>query len=189
MSLPVGHALVGSLVFAALDRRVRFCSRRAAWLLTLTLPSLPDLDFGFVWFLGFPDSWHRFFTHSLFFAAGVGALAALWVRTRGREGPGWAFLFVTLLVASHDLVDMVGYGPDDGPGGGVMLLWPATNRFYELPWQFLPPGAGESLFWYLRTAWMELFFLGPPVAIVWAIKRWRADDAAARRRGRADPAA
>jgi membrane-bound metal-dependent hydrolase YbcI (DUF457 family) len=172
MSLPVGHGLVGSLVLAAFDRRVRFCPRRMAWLLALVVPSVPDFDFFFVWVLGWPaERWHRTFSHSLTFAVLGGLAAAAIVRLLRRPGPLTAAAYVGALLLSHCFVDMAGYGPH-APGNGVMLFWPFSRHFWSFPFQFLPPGSHAHPIWYLRTALLELVLLGPPVAAVWAAKRW-----------------
>jgi inner membrane protein len=92
---------------------------------------LPDLDvFGRV--LGVDasgDFGHRGVTHSLVFAALLGALAALEAR-RLKVTAGLAFGFVFLAAASHGLLDMATNG-----GPGVALYWPFSGERVFLPWR------------------------------------------------------
>jgi membrane-bound metal-dependent hydrolase YbcI (DUF457 family) len=175
MSLPVAHALVGGAILATFRPRLDFCSPRVALAAAMLLPVVPDFDFAFVWFLGLPVTvWHRTFTHSLLFSAALGLLAALWVRRRGVGTPRAAFGFVTALVLSHAVVDMCGHGHGT-PGRGVMLFWPAWQKYLALPWQFLPPGRHGHPEVYVRTALIEFALLAPALwAYVRALAWWRA---------------
>jgi len=175
MSLPVAHALIGGALLATFRPRLDFCSPRVALAAALVLPVVPDFDFAFVWWLGLPVTvWHRTFSHSLLFAAALGALAAFWVHRRGAGTPRVAFAYVSALVLSHAVVDMCGHGHGT-PGRGVMLFWPAWRHYLALPWQFLPPGRHGHPDVYLRTALVELAALGPPVWLYARLLRaWRA---------------
>lgn len=169
MSLPIAHGLVGGAILTALRPRLDFCSLRAAWVLALVLPVLPDFDFAFVWWFGKPVTlWHRTFSHSILFGLACGAAAAALVRRRGVGSPAMAFGYVAALVLSHAVLDMCGHGHGI-PGRGVALLWPFSMTFYALPWQFLPPGRHGAPAVYLRTALIELLLLGPPVAVFTAL--------------------
>jgi inner membrane protein len=99
----------------------------------LTLGALcsmaPDLDVIGL-FLGFryADAMgHRGFTHSVAFAAGLGALLAAFWPEPGVDRP-LAFLFLFLSTLSHPLVDAL----TDG-GQGVALLWPFQDRRFFFP--------------------------------------------------------
>lgn len=92
---------------------------------------LPDADVLGHW-IGIPhdgDFGHRGVTHSLSFAALVGALAALGA-TRLRASAGLAFGFVFLACASHGLLDMLTSG-----GPGVAYFWPFSGGRFFLPWR------------------------------------------------------
>lgn len=90
---------------------------------------LPDLDVvAFRLGIAYSDSLgHRGFSHSLAFAATVGALAAL-LSARLKAGRRVAFAFVFLATASHGLLDMLTNG-----GLGVAWLWPFSDQRFFLP--------------------------------------------------------
>jgi inner membrane protein len=92
---------------------------------------VPDVDLAGSW-LGVPydgDFGHRGLTHSLCFAALVGALAAV-SAARLKATPRAAFTFVFLACASHGLLDMLTSG-----GRGVEYLWPFSGERLFLPWR------------------------------------------------------
>ena len=99
---------------------------------------------------------HRGFSHSLAFAAVVGAIACAcspWLRATRLA----TFLFVALSCASHGLLDMLTNG-----GKGVIYLWPFTQERY---------------FWPARVIQVSPFsfdrFLGPEgVAVIVTELRW-----------------
>lgn len=94
---------------------------------------LPDLDVvAFRLGIAYSDSLgHRGFSHSLAFAATVGALAGLFsARLKARL---WvAFAFVFLAAATHGLLDMLTNG-----GLGVAWLWPLSEQRFFLPDPFI----------------------------------------------------
>ena len=93
------------------------------------LSMLPDADVvAFALDIPYSDPFgHRGASHSLAFAAGVGALIGLLSR-RLRLG-----LLVALVVASHPLLDSL----TDG-GLGVALWWPWDDARVFAPWQPIP---------------------------------------------------
>jgi len=115
---------------------------------------LPDVDvIGFSFGIRYDDMFgHRGFTHSLFFAAVVGALAA-WRLSHPSHRPGSdlhqpasdlhflaLFLWFTAVTASHGLLDAL----TDG-GRGIAFFAPISNHRYFFPWrpiQVSPIGAG-----------------------------------------------
>jgi len=127
MPSPIGHALGGALVGAALAPwgtwRVRAplatiaaaCRSRFV-VVTALFACLPDLDF----------AWgrHNMETHSLGAALAAGLLVG--TVTRGRA-PRLA-VAVTLAWVSHVAFDWL--GSDDTPPLGVMALWPVSSAFY-----------------------------------------------------------
>lgn len=179
MSLPIGHLLAGVCVHAAMAPRVKPLGGRLAWALTALLPQVPDFDFFAVWVLDQPSHvWHRTWSHSLLFALVCGLLGvALWRRAGDGEGADrdalWIGLFAALLVLSHDLVDMLGYGGGGAPGRGVALWWPLSDVAVAAPagWQVLPPGIWDHGRGPLKAALMECAWLGPP-ALIAAGLRW-----------------
>ena len=123
------------------------------WLWTIVCSMLPDIDvIGFSFGIAYEDLFgHRGFTHSLFFAALSGLLAAY--RTSSPESripnpksrvpiPGRFRLFVwfTAVTMSHGLFDAFTNG-----GRGIAFLAPFSNHRYFFPWrpiQVSPIGAG-----------------------------------------------
>jgi len=149
--------------------------RRAVLAVGVGLAMLPDLDvlaFRFRIPYG-SELGHRGFTHSLFVAALVAALAAWWLYRSGERF--WAtFAFLALAMASHGVLDCFTTG-----GKGIALLWPFSQaRFFapaqvikvapltldrlltsrglqvllsELQWVWLPALAVGLLLWALRS--------------------------------------
>ena len=126
---------------------------------------LPDLDaVGFR--LGIPYGsllGHRGLTHSIFFAAVIGAIAAA-LAGRLKVTPSAAFLFVFIGTASHGLLDALTNG-----GMGIAFFSPLTNHRYFLPWRVLevsPIGfhigsRGFAIAWSeLRYVWLPCMGVG-----------------------------
>jgi inner membrane protein len=130
----LGHVAVG--VVAARWRASRPAAPPLAFsMLGLSaLAVLPDADF-VAFMVGIPYAHpfgHRGMTHSLLFAALVGALVALGLRLRRRPVMLDALL-ATLVVASHGVLDAMTTG-----GLGVEFFWPFDTHRYFLPWRFIP---------------------------------------------------
>jgi inner membrane protein len=104
---------------------------------------IPDLDvIGFRFGIKYSDMLgHRGFTHSLLFAALLGALLSFTL-FRNSEGNQWIiFLFLFLSTLSHTLLDMLTNG-----GLGVALFSPFSNERYFFPWtpiEVSPIGIGN----------------------------------------------
>jgi inner membrane protein len=104
------------------------------WALGAACAVVPDVDaIGFHFGIPYGDLFgHRGLTHSLFFAAGLGAgLAASLPRPflpRGNRLAAGVFLF--LCTASHGLFDAITNG-----GRGVAFFAPFDRRRYFLPWR------------------------------------------------------
>lgn len=103
---------------------------------------LPDADVvSFLMGIKYEDLWgHRGMTHSLLFAAGIGALAAARFRP-GWKKEGWtlAALFAAI-TASHGVLDALTNG-----GHGVAFFSPFDTARYFFPWtpiEVSPIGAG-----------------------------------------------
>ena len=153
MPSPVGHALGGLIVGAALAP--------SALLLCAVAGVAPDVDF--LW------GGHNRETHSLGAAVLAGLVVFAWKRN-----PRLAAA-VTLSWASHVLFDWL--GSDDTPPLGVMALWPINTTFY-----FADAFVFEAIsrrYWLdnfiSHNAWAaikEILILGPPTAVLMAF-RWR----------------
>jgi len=92
---------------------------------------VPDLDvIGFKFGLrSHPMLGHRGLTHSIVFAAALGALLTYTLFRNSH--PQWVvFLFLFLSTLSHPLLDMLTNG-----GQGVALFAPFSNARYFFPWR------------------------------------------------------
>lgn len=133
------HAFAAAIVGGAcVPRRppVRF------WVLTAVCAMLPDADVAtFIFEVRYGDLFgHRGFTHSFFFAAIVGSIAALWYKWADAEAAPavpavpWSLatlmLYFGLVTLSHPLLDAL----TDG-GLGVAFLSPLSNERYFFPWR------------------------------------------------------
>jgi inner membrane protein len=147
---------------AAPDRRLLFAS--------ILLPILPDADALFTPWIPYAHPFgHRGFTHSLYFAALVGAAAAA-LAVRGKWGHSFLKLaiFFAAITASHGLFDAMTNG-----GLGVAFFAPFDNTRYFLPWRPIPvspmSAAGLMTSRGLRVVRWEfaLFWLFAIAAALW----------------------
>lgn len=170
MPSPVGHALAGLTVHAALARDGELRSwPRAAVVVAAALA--PDLDLLFR--LADGRNHHNNETHS----AGLALLAAAVVALASRAA-GWARPLGLGLAAgsgwlSHVLLDYLNL--DTSPPIGIMALWPLSRAYFKFPWPIFLD-IGRTLDWAmvqkntLAVAW-EVALLGPLLLWVWRI-RW-----------------
>ena len=93
---------------------------------------IPDLDvIGFKFGLGaHPLLGHRGLTHSIVFAAALGALLTYTLFRHSHPAPWVVFLFLFVSTLSHPLLDMLTNG-----GRGVALLAPFSHARYFFPWR------------------------------------------------------
>lgn len=129
----------------------------------IAVSMLPDADVVMFRFgATYDDSWsHRGFSHSLAVAALVGLLAAAALR-RLAMPPLRTFLFVTLSMASHGLLDMFTNG-----GHGVAYLWPFSDaRLFapERPIQVSPLDFSRFAKRAARVLESELIWIWLPAA-------------------------
>lgn len=125
----IGFTAAKSVFGASTDRRLIFAS--------ILLPILPDADALLMRWIPYGHPFgHRGFTHSLLFAALVGAGAAA-LAVRRKWPPGHSFfklaIFFALITASHGLFDAMTSG-----GLGVAFFAPFDNTRYFLPWRPIP---------------------------------------------------
>ncbi len=172
----LAHALVACAAVRAYRPRG---ARARFWALAIACSVLPDADVvGFRFGVEYGAPWgHRGMTHSLAFAAFLGALAAS-LASRGSRGRSWwsSFLFFGALAASHGALDAL----TDG-GLGIAFLAPFDDARSFAPWRPIavsPIGVANMLS--ARGADVllsELVWIGLPCALVWIL--------AGRRRARA----
>ena len=137
---------------------------------------LPDVDvIAFAFGIPYGDMFgHRGFTHSLFFAAVVGALAAAHVSHQSHPlHPSHLshlshrlalFVWFTLLTASHGILDALTNG-----GRGIAFFAPFSDHRYFFPWrpiQVSPIGVGFFSARGLRVLASEAGWIWVPSAII-----------------------
>ena len=131
---------------------------------------IPDLDvIGFGFGIRYSDMLgHRGLTHSIVFAAALGALVGFTL-FRNVQGSNWViFLFLFSSTLSHTLLDMLTNG-----GLGVALFAPFSNERYFFPWRPIevsPIGVGSFFSERgVRVILSELRWVWLPSAVVSAL--------------------
>ena len=133
---------------------------------------VPDLDVvGLGLGVGYGDVLgHRGLTHSILFAAALGASLGFTMFRRARGGSPLTFLFLFLSTLSHPLLDMLTNG-----GLGVALFAPFSGERHFFPWRPIevsPIGVGRFLSdWGVRVVLSELRWVWLPSAVVYAAGR------------------
>lgn len=136
---------------------------------------LPDADvIGFSFGVRYDDMFgHRGFTHSLFFAALVGAFVAWQIPNPKSQGPNpnrvALFAWFTAVTMSHGVLDALTNG-----GRGIGFFAPFSNHRFFFPWrpiQVSPIGAGFFSSRGLRVLVSECGWIWLPSAIMAASAR------------------
>jgi inner membrane protein len=148
------------------------------WTWTAVCAMLPDIDvIAFAFGIPYEDMFgHRGFTHSLFFAAVVGALAAAHVSHQSHalhhsrpSHQAALFVWFTALTASHGILDAMTNG-----GRGIAFFAPFSDHRYFFPWrpiQVSPIGVGFFSARGLRVLASEAGWIWVPSAIIAASAR------------------
>lgn len=165
----VTHAAVGLALgawFAPEERRPSF------WWSIALLPVVPDLDvIGFRFGVRYEEGiGHRGATHSILFAAVLGAATAACVG-RDLADRGRLALLFALAVASHGLLDML----TDG-GLGIALAWPFSldRRFWPVRPLTVPTFSPAAMFTPYGASVMrsELLWIWLPLGAFLAARRF-----------------
>ncbi|EBF4851375.1 metal-dependent hydrolase, partial [Salmonella enterica] len=100
----------------------------------VVLAMLPDADvLAFKFGVAYGNVFgHRGFTHSLLFAFVLPLLCVLAGRRWFRAGQVRCWLFLTVSLLSHSLLDSITTG-----GKGVGWLWPWSDERFFAPWQVI----------------------------------------------------
>jgi inner membrane protein len=131
---------------------------------------VPDLDvIGFRFGVKYEDMLgHRGLTHSILFAAVLGALLTYLLAEQNGRARLLVFIFLFLSTLSHAILDALTNG-----GLGVAFFAPFSNERYFFPWQPIQvsPISVSRFFseWGLRVLWTELQWVWFPSAIIYAI--------------------
>ena len=158
MASAFSHAAVGLCIGTAFWRRG---DGRTFWFAGAACAALPDLDV-LAFRFGIPYEsvfGHRGLTHSLVFAAFLGAtvVATLFrtARTRPEQRRLWAYL--ALATASHGALDALTNG-----GLGVAFFAPFDSMRYFFPWRPLE----------VSPLGLRRFFSARGVVVLWSEARW-----------------
>ncbi len=135
MATPIGHGLLGVVVYLLGTQRTG--SDRWVPLLTLTLFAAvaPDLDFLPGLLVGKPALYHQGISHSLIFAVFAAALCAIFPR-RTKVSRAALFGLVFFAYVSHLFLDF--FGPDTRPPYGIPIFWPVNDVYFQSPVIVLP---------------------------------------------------
>lgn len=100
----------------------------------IALSMLPDIDMlAFKLGIAYGNIFgHRGFTHSLLFAAIIPLLCVLIGRRWFQTGLLRCWLFLTVSIASHSLLDAI-----TGGGKGVAWLWPWSDERFLASWRVI----------------------------------------------------
>jgi inner membrane protein len=164
----VGHVIVGLAAGRLWAGSEASTSRLAGAMLGFSaLSLLPDADVvAFAFGVPYADPFgHRGASHSVAFAALVGAVIGLITRLRGHDQALRLAALCTAVVLSHPLLDAMTTG-----GLGVALAWPWSAERMFLPWRPIPVspiGAGFVSARGLKVALTELV-QGSPLWL-WAL--------------------
>lgn len=143
-------------------------------LLGVVLAMLPDADvLAFRFGIAYGNALgHRGFTHSLLFALGVPILLTLAGRRWCRAGFMRCWLFLTVSLLSHSLLDAITTG-----GKGVGWLWPWSDERFFAPWQVIkvaPFALSRYTTAYGHQVIMsELLWVWLPGVLVMGLLYWR----------------
>lgn len=123
MPLPIAHGLFGASV-VALVHPTAAVKNWKPMLYGFLLANAPDMDFAGSFLFGWTN-FHRGISHSLFFAALIGAIIFVFLR-----GENWRVpTAYTLAFLSHTLLDFIA-----GNDGAVRLLLPFDDERFALGW-------------------------------------------------------
>lgn len=163
-----GHAVAGLAITAVFHGEKL---PRRTWAIAACCATAPDLD----WFVSLLNMHrghvlnHRGVAHSLFAALVIATLAFFLAYRKDQRR--WAvWLCLTIATLSHGLLDALTSG-----GVGVALFMPFSETRWACLWQpgqVAPLPLGREHTWYfLRSLWTELFWIGLPALVLVAWSR------------------
>lgn len=159
MPLPIAHGIVGASIVALVHPKADFKNWKPL-LYGFLLANAPDLDFAFVFLFGWTH-FHRSLTHSLFFAALVGAAFFVALRRRNWRVP----LAFSLAYLSHTILDLT------FTSAGVLLLAPFDNTVFSFKLIPFPQIAGFAAARMLFVSLVETVVFVPVLLAILLVKR------------------
>ncbi len=139
---------------------------------------LPDADvMTFAYGIPYGSTFgHRGFTHSIFFAVVISAIATALLRPRNRVVPTFVFIFICAM--SHPLLDACTNG-----GLGIAFFSPFSNRRYFFPWRPIevsPIGEIDTGVLESEITWVWLPFMAGAFVGALRMRLWPASDSSSR---------
>lgn len=145
MPLPMAHTIISTAMYALYKKERISINEDIKWAGLFIFAGLfPDIDFITVPFMGFGS--HRGLSHSFLFAFLITLALFLFVKKRNPDVTWRLWLFLFLTMSLHPICDFFTYDYLV-ERGGVKLLYPFTDVYYESPY---PIFMGIELR-YLRT--------------------------------------
>jgi len=130
MPTPIGHSLITTTIFSAINRK----KLELSWfdyLVFLFIGIFPDLDFIPGLILGTPSRFHHGFTHSLFFGIIIGTIAGLiYCKMKRASWLRYSLIFTGVYFA-HLLTDSLSV--DTSYPYGAQLFWPFWKGYVLSP--------------------------------------------------------
>ncbi len=129
MCSPVGHSLMGAVIYVAFNRdRLNVKENWKGYLSYVIVANVPDLDIIPGMLKGDINLYHHQITHTLFFAALFTLGVYVFYRPRGEKITLRKVLPFFLLYLSHLVLDF--FAVDTKPPYGEELFWPFTANYY-----------------------------------------------------------
>lgn len=138
MPSPIGHTLMGSIVYFIANKKVTFKRGQflAGFLFCLIYSNLPDLDFLPGIFIGSLNKFHHTATHSFVFAVITalltGVIARYIFKKSFRRYAGLSFI----LLFMHIIMDYL--TADTSIPYGAMIFWPFSRSYFISPVTIFP---------------------------------------------------
>ena len=175
MATPIGHALVGGLLYFTGNRSHTIDV--PVLLVYVFFANAPDLDFLLGILIGDPGAFHHGITHSLgfgvLFTAVVAAVLALTWQRFANYGLLKLAVVGFLAYASHLLVDFLTL--DERVPYGMPLFWPFSNQYVHAPVYIIPNvlhSASQLSLHNLNVAFRELVVFGVPLLYLMTMRWW-----------------
>lgn len=130
MPSPIGHSLLGILIYQILNRRASHYNFRELFLYVF-IANLPDIDLALGFFVNDPSFYHQSIIHSF----GAAVFAGLFISMLHLKKDMFlkTFLIFFGIYYSHVILDYLASASDTSYPYGVTLFWPLNQDLYVFP--------------------------------------------------------
>lgn len=135
MPSPLGHSLMGCIIYKAMTRPVDLHGWQHI-ILYLFVANAPDLDFIPGFLVGDPNRYHHGISHSIGVAILFASALSFFLYFLKIDSLRRNFAIFFLLYFSHIILDYLSI--DTGLPYGEIFFWPLSNEYYIAPFAFLP---------------------------------------------------